>query len=265
MALDEALAVSVRAGNSPPVLRVYEWSAPSLSLGSFQKTSSLNLEFCRAMNIDVVRRLTGGRAVLHWDELTYSFSAGYDYHSWSGLKDSLISIGTAFRVCFEQLGIACQIKEYQKRESGFNTSPLCFESTSFGEISHSGLKIVGSAQKRWSNAFMQHGSIPFSIDFDRLSGIFYNTPKANKRRLEPGLLRGLRDLLPAINTEQFKRCLVSSFEKTFAVSLLHSVPSAEELRIAGHMAAKQYLDQNWTLGKRADSRSGNNTERATQR
>lgn len=75
MALDEAIAVFVRRGRSCPALRLYGWETPSVSLGSFQKLDDIDEEYCSHENIPVVRRPTGGRAVLHGDELTYSFSS----------------------------------------------------------------------------------------------------------------------------------------------------------------------------------------------
>jgi lipoate-protein ligase A len=75
MALDEAIATGVRKGAAAPTLRLYGWDRPSLTLGCFQKTADINIEYCRSHDIPVVRRPTGGRAILHGDELTYSLSA----------------------------------------------------------------------------------------------------------------------------------------------------------------------------------------------
>ena len=78
MALDEAIAISVRKGGSPPTLRLYSWDMPSVTLGCFQKIRDIDIEYCRDASIPVVRRPTGGRAILHNKELTYSFSAKTD-------------------------------------------------------------------------------------------------------------------------------------------------------------------------------------------
>jgi lipoate-protein ligase A len=263
MALDEALALSVRNGFSPPVLRIYGWSTPALSLGAFQKLDGINTGYCNKMQIPVVRRLTGGRAILHGDELTYSFSARNDNAFSGGLMNVYLRIGTAFRLCFERLGLVCQIKDSLKKGTVSIRSPLCFESASLGEISHSGLKLIGSAQKRWNDAFMQQGTIPFSADHEKLSGVFGTPLSVTAREGDSDLYIGLRQVIPDLDAEILKTYLLSAFEEIFSVSLLDSLPSPEELRLANRLVSERYLDRSWTMGERADNRSCNKTGRVT--
>jgi lipoyl(octanoyl) transferase len=258
MALDEAIAISVRKGSSPPTLRIYSWAAPSLTLGAFQKPDSINLAFCRDLSIPVVRRLTGGRAVLHDDELTYSLSALNDSGFSGRLMDVYMKIGSVFHVCFEKLGLDCSIKSGISKKTSNIRNPHCFESTSIGEISHAGHKLIGSAQKRWNDAFLQQGSIPFSVDLMTLSGIFSNDGAHEEQNR---IFNGLRKFIPDIDAGTLKKILADSFEETFDVSLAYSLPSQEELRVAIRLASQKYPDLAWSQAETSDSRCGNRTER----
>jgi lipoate-protein ligase A len=252
MALDEAVAVNVRKGDSPPVLRLYGWNVPSVSIGAFQKTDCLNIEYCINTAIPIVRRITGGRAILHGDEITYSFSSGLDGIFTGGLIDVYRKIGGAFNLCFHMTGLICQIKSSHERGAHPARNPLCFQSASVGEISYDGTKLLGSAQKRWKDGFLQQGTIPFSIDRHMLNEVF----KLQRGTLDLCSQWGLRSLLPDLDITKFRDCLVSSFEETFRVKLVSSRPSAQELQLADQLASK-YLDPAWTLGVKADTQPGN--------
>ncbi len=161
MALDEAIASAVRENVSPSTLRFYGWTLPSISIGCFQKTDNLDLGYAFLAGIPVVRRPTGGRGILHGDELTYSFSSPNEGAFAGGLFESYQALSAAFSLVFSRLGL---LIETQKRKHAPGRSPLCFQSASFGEITVGGKKIIGSAQRRRRNGFLQQGSIPLNID-----------------------------------------------------------------------------------------------------
>ena len=251
MALDEALCVSVRRGDSPVVLRLYTWEAAAVSLGAFQKTGDIDLDYCVRSNIPVVRRPTGGRAILHGDEQTYSFSARNEGIFSEGLRGSYRRLGAAFSRCFELAGLACSMKNEPESGKKLVRSPLCFASSSLGEISSRGMKIIGSAQKRWSDGFLQQGSIPFTIDHQKLRGVFGNFVPASDRQRDYPITGGLRDLMPAMDAELFKRRIIAAFEETFAVTLDDSRPSPQELELAHQLMSVKYRDSLWTRGEKA--------------
>jgi len=96
MALDEAIAIVVRKDNAPPTLRLYGWDMLSVSIGCFQKISDVDIAYCIEKHIPVVRRPTGGRAILHSNEITYSFSVKTTHRLFSkGLLDSYKKISIA--------------------------------------------------------------------------------------------------------------------------------------------------------------------------
>lgn len=244
MALDEAISTEVRRGPSPPTLRLYGWEKPSLSLGCFQSVSDINSDYCKDHAIPVVRRPTGGRAILHGDELTYSFSAKTDKGLFShGLLDSYKKISMAFSVSFHKIGIHAGAK--QKREKGrvLARSPLCFQSSSFGEILLENKKLVGSAQKRWNNGLLQQGSIPYCFQEEILQGICGSEQTASLRHC----MLTLKDIYPLFDENKFKNAVASSFEEAFGIRLLLSAPSPEEYFLAEEIRTQKYLQDDWNF------------------
>ncbi len=170
MAVDEELLARAQAGERTPVLRLYTWSPPAVSLGRFQKIEeAVNADACRKHGFDIVRRITGGRAVLHKDELTYSIVARVDdplfppsVHGTYGV------IAAGLLAGLKNLGIAAEIVSHGSRHAHLVAKhakdPACFSSPSWYEIVVNGNKIIGSAQRRLSGAFLQHGSILISYD-----------------------------------------------------------------------------------------------------
>ena len=244
MALDEAIATEVRRGSAPPTLRMYGWDRPSVTLGCFQKTSSLDMEYCNAQDIPVVRRPTGGRAILHGDELTYSFSARTDKGAFShGLLDSYRRISTAFSLAFNKVGVTASSKKEREKGRVLSRSPLCFQSSSYGEILTENKKLVGSAQKRWTNGLLQQGSVPYLCQEEKLAGIF-GVEKTTALR---DCMKALKDILPLLDENTFRKAVASSFEEAFGIRLLLSAPSPEESLLAGELRHRKYLQDHWNL------------------
>lgn len=256
MAVDEAIAISVRSGYSPPTLRFYGWECLSASLGSFQKIEDIDIDFCTNNNIPVVRRPTGGRGILHGDELTYSFSARNEGEFSGGLLETYHKLSIAFKYALQEVGLKMvSIKE--RRESGRNLTrtPLCFKSTSFGEISLGSIKLIGSAQKRWSDAFLQQGSIPYSIDYEKTASVFkIPIPLHREKNL------GLRELITNFDPAKFKEAIKMSFEKTFDISLADSHLSVQEQEISLLLLYEKYLNPSWTEGLASSRQFYNSSE-----
>lgn len=205
MAIDEAILRSVAEGG-PPTLRFYGWEPPAISLGYFQKVDEeLDLEACRSLGVDVVRRPTGGRAVLHDVEVTYSLVVPENYELIpKGITESYREISQGMVLGLSKLGLHAQMVSLGRKRSSAgtgqgrsntanrsvsesernpgskkynitvelpdqrSTSVVCFDAPSWYEVAVDGKKIIGSAQMRRSGVLLQHGSIPLELDADKL-------------------------------------------------------------------------------------------------
>ncbi len=161
MAADACLAGSE---SSLPALRLYRWQPPALSLGYHQSEKRINFKRCAEAGIDVVRRPTGGRAVLHADELTYAVVLPVHSPLASGGVHSVHNrISQALAEGIRQLGVNIELREQsdnlQEHYTSSSAGEICFSSSTKYELQINGKKSVGSAQRKFANTILQHGSI----------------------------------------------------------------------------------------------------------
>lgn len=168
MAVDEAILRAVSVGLTAPTLRLYAWAPPCLSLGRAQPLADVDLEALRAAGFDIVRRPTGGKAILHADELTYSVIAPEgEPRVAGGVIESYRRLSEGLVCALKQLGVP-HVEVGQRAERRPLNSPVCFEEPSDYEVTASGRKLVGSAQMRAQGAVLQHGTIPLGGDIARI-------------------------------------------------------------------------------------------------
>jgi lipoate-protein ligase A len=242
MALDEALSEAVRQKISPPTLRLYQWDRPSLSIGYFQKSSDISLEYCRSKSYPVVRRQTGGRAILHDSELTYSFTSPEDSSFFTGsLHGNYRVISTAFLHALKLSGIKAEASFIKKRSNG-SRNPACFKTVSFGEITVDKRKVIGSAQRRYKDGFLQHGSIVFDFNSEELCAAL-----KGQRRQDFESIGALRNYLPDITFSDLSLAIKEAFEYTLNVKLINDTPSAYELSLAKKLESIKYSSDEWNL------------------
>ena len=243
MALDEAIASLTIEKGAPPTLRVYRWSRPSVTLGRFQRATDVDSEICATRGIPVVRRPTGGRAILHGDELTYSFSSPSSTGPVTGgLFRSYAALSKVFLLAFLSLGLDVEASG-RKRGIRPDRSPLCFSSTSFGEITLGGRKIIGSAQRRWPGGMLQQGSIPLEpLRHDNMD-IFFRTLKHGGN--EEKSLMGLHEVDTSITYESLKLALLKGFQQSIGISLIETPPSAQEIETASILEKNKYSRAQW--------------------
>jgi lipoate-protein ligase A len=168
MGIDLVLLNSCENGLAPPTVRLYGWQTPTLSIGKNQNIDKeINLNRCRDLGIPVIRRPTGGKAILHGNEITYAIAAPAKHSKFmGGIGDSLKTIGRALIYGLEELNISGSTLnegDYSSPPENKN-SPACFASLNKFEILVDGKKLAGSAQKRTRKAFLQHGSILIDLD-----------------------------------------------------------------------------------------------------
>ncbi len=229
MATDAALLKACEEGEfSTPTLRVYGWSRPTLTVGHSQNLErDVDSGLAQALGVDVVRRPTGGRALLHSKEVTYSIVApfgacGLRVH----LKDIFEDISRYLMAGLVRLGIpagAMAWQDVRQRRAPGGRSAACFAELHFGEITVKGKKLVGSAQRRIKNSFLQHGSILLDEDMDLFTQICrYGSEdlrQAELRRLREGTTTLRQELGAGISFERSADALVSGFGESDAFSL----------------------------------------------
>lgn len=232
MALDEALwHLSER-----PVLRLYRWARPTLSLGRHQRRIAIDMELLEREGIGLVRRPTGGRAVLHDLELTYSV-----VHPLAGMGTVLEAhrkIHEALALGLQELGLKAELAPGRKR-----TTAACFAAPSQTELMVEGKKVVGSAQVRNTRALLEHGSLPLQLDPARLARILGDEGLKNALEQEAA---GLREFLPGLGFAKLEEAVIVGFAERFRVSFVEDRPTAEELALAAELLEK-YRSQEWTL------------------
>lgn len=234
MATDHAIMEAVGDGSVLPTLRFYAWKPMCLSLGYAQKARDIDVEAVHRLGWDVVRRPTGGRAILHTDELTYSIALPQSHPLVEGdILTSYQRISRALQAGLELLGAITQTAPKEGRST---PSPVCFETPSAYEITVNSKKLIGSAQVRRQKAVLQHGSLPLYGDLSRIcNGLQYanEDERTKAKKIVLGRAITLQDALGhAVNWEMVASALTQAFADTFDLELNEeSLTPAESLRI----------------------------------
>lgn len=241
MAIDEAIMSAVGSGLQPPTLRLYAWDPPALSLGYSQPISDARKPALKALGWGIVRRPTGGRAILHTDELTYSFCApvGGRYFQ-GGVLPSYRRLSRGLARGLRLLGLAVEARPAAVSPSFDN--PVCFEVPSAFELIVSGRKICGSAQVRRREAALQHGTVPLYGDLSRIVRVlnFATSDQASyaQARLDAsaGTISGL--LGQKVSWDQVADALTEGFTQALEIDLLEADLSSAELGNLEELIAK---------------------------
>jgi lipoate-protein ligase A len=246
MAADEALVEAVNAGRSQPVLRLYRWQPPCLSLGFSQPYSVADTAFCASHGVDVVRRPTGGRAVLHHLELTYSVLAALGQGPFSqDLQAVYQLICRALVAGLGKLGVPAGVSG---EPEGGHISPTeavpCFIGPAAGEVVAQGRKLVGSAMRRQGGSILQHGSILEGWDGALQAGCLGLPDDAS---LRPAVTT-LSDLLGAPPPlEVLRDVIAAGFAETLGAKFVPSTLAPEEAARARFLERERYGHERWTV------------------
>ena len=246
MAADEALAMAVDAGRSAPVLRLYRWSPPALSLGFSQPFEAADAAFCAAHGVDVVRRPTGGRAVLHHLELTYALLAPLGSGPFT--HDLQAAYAAICRALVAGLGAIGVPAELSGRPEGDLVKPTeaipCFIGPAAGEVVAGGRKLVGSAMRRVGDSILQHGSILEGWDGALQAGCLGLPDDSG---LRPAVVT-LADLLGAAPAEEaLAGAIADGFAATFGVELECSSLTPDEQARASMLERERYGHERFTV------------------
>ena len=250
MAVDGVICDAVARGDQPPTLRLYGWSPFCLSLGYGQRARDVDRERLASRGWDLVRRQTGGKAILHGDELTYSLClpAGHQLYG-ADVVDSYRQISRGLLQALESLGLNVQAS----RQTGASASqnPVCFDAPSHYEITIAGRKLIGSAQMRRKGALLQHGTLPLRGDLARICDALAfeseDDQAAQRRQVRRRAITLSEALGREASWEETADALQVGFGNALNVSFCAAVLSMEELTLAADLRQSRFANEAYTF------------------
>lgn len=266
MAVDEAILLAVAEGRAAPTLRFYAWSPPCLSLGYAQPLDDVDLGRLSARGWGLVRRPTGGRAILHTDELTYSIIAPMDEpRVTGGVVESYRRLSAGLLRGLELLGLAARADKRPddgrqttdddwppsagRHPSSTVTLPVCFEVPSDYEITAGGRKLLGSAQVRKRGVALQHGTLPLTGDIARICEALRFESEAERERVQARVRGRATTMAEALGVDvtwdQAAAALGRGFEEALNLELLTGDLSGLETDCARRLRAEKYAADAW--------------------
>ena len=252
MAVDEAILEHAQAGHgeSSATLRLYAWDPACLSLGHAQPFADVDTARLRQSGWEVVRRATGGRAILHTDELTYSVTGSADDPVLAGgVLESYNRLAQALLLAIQKMGLPVEIKAEKSGESTI-PNPICFEVPSTYEITVAGKKLIGSAQARKKEGVLQHGSLPLTGDMTRIcQALVFEDESARADAAARLLTRATTvesALGRAVSWETAAGAFVEAFETQLGICFEKRELSESEVRRADELVKEKYAHPAWT-------------------
>ena len=242
MAVDEYLFRSLEE-NYQTYLRFYQWEKPTVSLGYFQNIGKvIDVDYCQEHGIDIVRRITGGKLVLHHKEITYSVCSSDNKTFTPRLADSYKLISQALMLGLANMGLNPSLAADPPSAYVRGNLP-CFSYPARNEIEVKGKKIVGSAQKRIGTHFIQHGSIPLEEDEGLLGLVSSLKEKESKVRMT-SLFQALRR---KVRFEWAVEHLTAGFSEYFGVRLKPRIFNEREMERIFKIQTQRYENRDWTF------------------
>ena len=253
MALDEAILEHTGRGASLPTLRLYAWNPACLSLGYAQPFADIDSARLNERGWEVVRRATGGRAILHTDELTYSVIAPNDEpHVAGSVLESYNRLAQALLLGVQSLDVPVEMKELVGHVSNVTNTinPVCFEVPSTYEITVNGKKLIGSAQARKKEGVLQHGSLPLTGDLSRIcQALVFENEAARQEATKRLLARATTvesALGRAVSWETAAQAFIRAFEEKLGIRFKEGELSASESKRTDELVKEKYDHPSWT-------------------
>ena len=249
MAVDETILEGVGRGDSPPTLRLYAWEPPCLSLGYAQPITDVDIPSLLAHGWELVRRPTGGRAILHTDELTYSVIVPPDEpHVAGSVLEAYSRLARALVEALLLLNLPVEVHE-KAVENKKTPDPICFEVPSTSEITAGGKKLVGSAQARRKEGILQHGSLPLKGDLTRILQVLAYPDEEARRHAASHLLDRATTVETAlgrvISWNEAAKVFCTAFQSALDLTLQPDELNPREISRSEQLAAEKYAFPNW--------------------
>jgi lipoate-protein ligase A len=246
MAIDEAILTHYLRGEVPPTLRVFRWQRPAITLGRFQHVErEIEVEECKRRGVELVRRPTGGRAVYHRDEFTYSIVIGKREGVPTGVVAAYAYLAQGLIAALQQLGIAAILSDGHVSKQ---PSAACFASSTQADLTAGGFKLIGSAQVWKDEGLLQQGSLPLA---DRSEEFFamLRYPSASSRAEALALYRTrttpLRSFAPDVTWDEVAAAFQQGFNSSLGHEFVTGTLTDSEWELARQLVAEKYSQLTW--------------------
>ncbi len=246
MAIDESIHLHHLQDSVPPTLRVFRWQKPSISLGRFQSVErEIKSVRCQELDIELVRRPTGGRAVYHRDEFTYSIVIGKKYGVPSGVVAAYAYLAQGLLAALQNLGVHAELSDERVSK---HPSAACFASSTQADLTSGGFKLIGSAQVWKDDALLQQGSLPLD---DRSEEFFslLRYPSEEARQQALALYREkttpLHSFAPDASWEHVATAFRLGFSTALQAEFVPGELSSFEWELAHQLVEEKYSKLEW--------------------
>lgn len=248
MAIDEAILRTVAAGNQPPTLRLYAWKPFCLSLGYGQRSHDVDLQRLQQHGWDIVRRPTGGKAIFHAQELTYSVALPESNPlARGGILETYLALSAALMRAMQALGLGVEARDGVAPSK--DTGPVCFEVPSKYEITIGGKKLIGSAQMRRHGGVLQHGSIPIAGDIAQICDVLTYATEAERVQARKQVTTRAATLADAgihVSWDELAAAVRDGFATALGIVLVDGALSNAEQELAQQLYIERYAHDDWT-------------------
>ena len=246
MAIDEAILTHYLQGEAPATLRVFRWSQPSISLGRFQNIErEIESDACQQRGVALVRRPTGGRAVYHRDEFTYSIVIGKRDGVPAGVVAAYAYLAQGLIAAMQKLGVQAILSDERVNK---HPSAACFASSTQADLTASGFKLVGSAQVWKDDALLQQGSLPLddrAAEFFTLLRFPSDATREEALALYKEKTTPLRTFVPHIAWEDVAQAFHHGFGAALQTTFYPGELSVSERELAQQLVAEKYSKLVW--------------------
>jgi lipoyl(octanoyl) transferase len=246
MAIDESVLTHHLKGEAPPTLRVFRWSQPSISLGRFQSIErEIISEMCQERGVALVRRPTGGRAVYHRDEFTYSIVISKHHGVPPGVVAAYAFLAQGLLAALALLGVQAELSDERVNK---HPSAACFASSTQADLTSGGFKLIGSAQVWKDDALLQQGTLPLD---DRAAEFFTMLRFPNDPAREEALAlyrektTPLHTFSPGASWDDVARAFRSGFSTALQVDFVYDTLSQSEWKLANRLVEEKYSKLEW--------------------
>ncbi len=246
MAIDESVLTHHLNGDVPPTLRVFRWSQPSISLGRFQSIErEIASEMCQQRGIALVRRPTGGRAVYHRDEFTYSIVTGKRNGVPAGVVAAYAYLAQGLLAALSLLGVQAVLSDERVSK---HPSAACFASSTQADLTSGGFKLIGSAQVWKDDALLQQGSLPL----DDRSAEFFTLLRFPGDAARQEALASFREkttplhtFVPGASWEDVAKAFHQGFGAALQVDFVNGTLTSSEWELAHRLVEEKYSKLEW--------------------